>query len=216
MRELTNVEKRQLELHNTWYNKLGEAGRRLNWRDADLSQTYMRDVNLCEANLRKANLRDSDLSRSDLKWAALDGADLRGSTLNGADLSGASLKEADLSGASLTGTNLCGAKLCGANLYCADLSGANLIYAICDKAFFSHTNGYVGFENIGVDGHALRCTIHADGWHCYMEYFGGTLSEFENAMAIIHGNDIYGEQYRAIIACLKALEPMYLEELNNA
>lgn len=210
MRELTNVEKRQLELHNTWYNKLGEAGRRLNWRNANISQTFMREVNLREANLCKANLHESDLSRSDLS-----GADLRGCKLNGANLSGVNLKGADLSGASLRGANLCEAYLCDAILYCTDLNCANLIYASCDKALFNHVHGYVGFENIGVDGHALRCTIHADGWHCYMKYFGGTLSEFENTMAIIHGNDIYGEQYRAIIACLRMLEPMYLAEMNE-
>jgi len=157
---------------------------------AQLSDADMHEARLRGANLYCANLCDALLCNADLREADMRGANLRGAGLRLASPCGADLRGADLRGANLRG---------------ADLSGANL----------SKANGYIGFENVGSEGRTLHCTIHADGWHCYTGCFGGTLDEFEKAVESVHGNDRYGEQYRAIIACLRMLEPMYLAEMNE-
>ncbi|WP_286824725.1 pentapeptide repeat-containing protein [Microcystis sp. LSC13-02] len=113
--------------------------RRINLREANLSDADLREANLSGADLSGADLRGAILIKANLIGANLSGANLRGADLSvanliGADLSVANLIGADLSvanliGANLIGANLSGAILMGANLSGANLSGANLIGA---------------------------------------------------------------------------------------
>ncbi len=63
------------------------AGRRRDFRRADLVGRSLRGADLRGADLRVALLIGSDLRGADLRFADLIGADLRGAALHGADLS---------------------------------------------------------------------------------------------------------------------------------
>jgi uncharacterized protein YjbI with pentapeptide repeats len=65
-----------------------KAGRRKDYRGADLIGKKMRGADLREASFRGALLIGADLRDADLRRADFTGADLRGTDLRGADLTG--------------------------------------------------------------------------------------------------------------------------------
>ncbi len=95
------------------------------FREFDLSDTYLVRANLFEVNL---------------EWANLEGANLEGAILAGSNMEMATLAGANLAGATLAGANLGGAVLAGANLAGATLEGVNLEWAILIGANFEGAN----------------------------------------------------------------------------
>lgn len=72
--------------HRKW--RLGDGGKRADFRGADLSGADLIGADLYCADLSGADLSGADLMRADLRDANLSGADLIGADLSGADLRG--------------------------------------------------------------------------------------------------------------------------------
>lgn len=119
------------------------------------------------------------LTRTDLSYANLTRADLTDT-----DLSYANLFYADLTGAILTGTNLTGAYLANTNF------GANHVWQFGPAG--SRKSPLTIMHGPELDDVRTGC-------------FHGTLAKFETAVAKTHGDNQFGQEYRIIINCIRAL-----------
>jgi len=133
----------------------------------------------------RANLRGADLGGANLGGADLRGADLRGADLGGADLYGADLGGADLRGADLRGADLRGANLGGANL------GETTVLMVGPIGSRRDYLVYMRLPN-GDESVQAGC-------------FRGSINEFATRVEKTHGDDSYGQEYRAVISMLTAL-----------
>ena len=165
-----------------------------NLGEANLLSAYLGGANLSNANLGGANLGGAYLGGANLRGAYLDGANLGGANLGGANLSSADLREADLRGANLRRANLRGAYLDGANLGGVDLRGGYLGGArILQLGPIGSRQDYVVWKHgPELDEVMTGC-------------FRGTLAQFEDAVQQKHGDNVFGQEYRAAIAFIKQL-----------
>jgi uncharacterized protein YjbI with pentapeptide repeats len=132
--------------------------------------------------LRDVDLRGADLSGADLRCANLRDVDLRGADLRGADLRCANLRDVDLSGANLR----------GADLHGADLWGRKLV-------------GKRPFLTIGPIGSRcdyMQVWITDTGVMVQAGCFFDTRDKFELALDTGHGDNDYGQEYRAALALI--------------
>ena len=123
----------------------------------------------------------------------LGGADLRGAYLGGAYLGGAYLRGADLGGAYLRGADLRGADLAGADLAGADLAGAYLGYALV-----------LQLGPLGSRRDYLVVVASKTTHECRAGCWRGTVDALETRVAEVHGDNSYGQEYRAAIAHVRA------------
>jgi len=181
-----------------------EHGAVPNLRDASLAYASLYGANLSRADLRDANLTGANLRDADMAYANLRDADLTGASLADADLFGVDLYGANLTGADLTGASLAYANLYGANLTGADLAGAKLAYANLGE----WTVLCIG--PIGSRGAYLTYKARPGFEEVMTGCFRGTLAQFEARVRETHGNNQYGQEYAAAIACIKGLRDMPL------
>ncbi|HVL77609.1 MAG TPA: pentapeptide repeat-containing protein [Noviherbaspirillum sp.] len=129
--------------------------------------------------------------------AVKSGADLRGANLGDANLYGANLRGANLYGANLRGADLYGANLGDANLGDADLGGANLYGRKLSGSRPLFQLGPIGSRN-----DYLLSFVTDQGVMIRAGCFFGTRNEFEAAINETHGDNEYGQEYRAALALI--------------
>ena len=141
---------------------------------------------------RKARGKRAYLAGANLAGANLVGVNLERAYLGGANLAGANLEGAHLGGANLGGAHLEGAHLARANLGGANLEGAHLgDIRVWQFGPVGSRGGWLVIKS----GPALDQVMTG----CFL----GTLAEFEAAVALTHGENQWGRQYRDIIALVR-------------
>ncbi|MEI8166552.1 MAG: pentapeptide repeat-containing protein, partial [Chloroflexales bacterium] len=102
------------------------------------------------------------------------------------------------------GANLTGANLGGANLTGAYLGGANLTGAYLNKNDWKLVGDrpYFSVSPIGSRGDSCSLWLTTKGPWVRAGCFWNTLEAFAAKVESTHGDNIYGQEYRAVIALL--------------
>lgn len=170
--------------HKIWVLSGTERGQRADFSCCeldrrDLSATYLVGADFRDSQMRYTDFRGADLQNADLSFSDLRGAIFMGADLRCARLVGADLRETDLRGATLQG---------------ADMREAELPYPIYQ------------FGPLGSRGDYLVVKLFRDGTEEWgTGCFRGTRAAFIAAVEANHGENRYGRQYQAIIACVDGL-----------
>jgi uncharacterized protein YjbI with pentapeptide repeats len=169
---------------------------------ATLEKAVAAKTDLHGADLYGANLLGANLFGADMRGADLSCANLIGTSLVGVNLSGASLHETDLHNADLRGADLHSANLKGVNLKGVNLSGINLSSAYLGSRKLIGKRPFLTIGPIGSRCDYMQAWITDTGVMVQTGCFFDTRDKFELALNAEHGDNDYGQEYRAALALI--------------
>jgi hypothetical protein len=205
---------KSIQIKHRWTGDIlfeGDSGMtmRTTIEKAIAAKTYLHGADLHGANLISACLTGAFLQDADLSCA-----NLSGSNLSGACLSCASLHEANLHGANLKDTNLKDTNLLGADLSGVDLSGASLHGANLRGRKLVGKRPFLTIGPIGSRCAYIQAWLTDVGVMVQVGCFFDTRDKFELAIDAEHGDNDYGQEYRAALVLIDKHAELWTPAVN--
>lgn len=185
---------------------------RANLSGADLRYINAEGANFCVAKMEGARAQDADFAgaymyQANMREVNAPRALLRGVNLSYANLNGANFDQADFSGAFLARTALHRTRIQGARFHGAALDDARLDGAILQPNLC--LAGNLSVLAIGpIGSRDDMCTFYTTnkGTYVLAGCFFDTLAQFEHEVNKTHGDNVHGDDYRALITLVRGRE----------